>query len=251
MQKKCRICGTINNIDEGCESFCTGCGRSLELETKFTEVGAVVFEKNIKSVVEIYKKGQPGGTGFIISDKGYLVTNYHVIWDEQNRCFAKELCMRFKDTTTIYSLEVVDANSNRDIAVAFFDRRKVIDFKPVKCADYTNVKVGSVIYIIGNTRGRGIDICSGIIRDTRKKNSNNDLVTDAPSNPGNSGSPIFNIKGEVIGLHKAGSWNFLEDTIVEGKRTVDVTRNVSYGTPIDEVLDFIEICKKKHRFAIL
>jgi S1-C subfamily serine protease len=256
MQYSCKYCSTINNIEEGKEAFCSGCGRtpkevSAKGEVQNLEAGTVVYEQNLKSVIEVHQKGSCG-TGFIISEKGYAVTNQHVVWNEENKAFAKELFMSFKDSRIAYPMEIVDADFARDVALLAFDKNMVKDFKAVTCADYSTVRPGNAIYIIGNTSGGGINICSGIVREIKKHGRGGyDLTTDAPSNKGDSGSPVFNVKGEVIGIHKAAASSFVEGQAEDGRLSVDVTRNISLETPIDEVIRLIEKWEKKHRLIIL
>ena len=143
------------------------------------------------------KTTQPG-SGFIIGESGYIVTNSHQIED------AEEIEVIFQDETKLKA-ELVGKDSKLDIAVL-----KVITTKKVKAlkwGDSSKSKVGDWILTIGNLYGLGGTVTKGIIsaksRDIGTGPYDNFIQTDAPTNPGSSGGPMINMDGEVIGINTA------------------------------------------------
>ena len=139
------------------------------------------------------------GSGFVIdAAKGYIVTNNHVIRD------ADEIKVILHDDTSI-DATLVGTDEKTDIAVL-----KVTDIKSLVAANWGNsddAKVGSWVLAIGNPFGLGGTVTAGII-SARQRNINagpyDDFIqTDASINRGNSGGPMFNMKGEVIGVNTA------------------------------------------------
>lgn len=138
------------------------------------------------------------GSGFIISKDGKLVTNYHVI---QN---ATGIKVRMADGDTVYEGEVIGSDPETDIAVLQILGGEEFEF--IKFGDSSLVKVGDPVLAIGNPLGVGISASKGIISAKyRTLNGPYDdfFQTDASINLGNSGGPLINIQGEVIGVNTA------------------------------------------------
>ena len=138
------------------------------------------------------------GSGFIIGESGYIVTNSHQIEN------AEKIEVIFQDETKLKA-ELVGQDSKLDIAVL-----KVITTKKVKAlkwGDSSKSKVGDWILTIGNPYGLGGTVTKGIIsaksRDIGTGPYDSFIQTDAPTNPGNSGGPMINMDGEVIGINTA------------------------------------------------
>lgn len=167
--------------------------------------GAEIFDANIKAVVQINASGSGNisrGTGFIISDKGYILTNDHVVFDENNGVYNSKLKMSLAGEKKAYNIEVVISDKNTDVALCRFTPSEVPGFSVVKpVQDYSKVKQGADCLVIGNAFGMGLAPCMGIIRFTRNDYGN--LVYTIPSNPGDSGGPVFNRAGECIGINKS------------------------------------------------
>ncbi len=140
------------------------------------------------------------GSGFIIdADKGYVITNNHVVAD------ADEVNVILQDDTTLHA-KVVGVDSKTDLAVLKIQTDKE-PLKSVKLGDSDIMRVGDPVLAIGNPFGLGGTVTSGII-SARARNINSGpyddfLQTDASINRGNSGGPMFNMKGEVIGVNTA------------------------------------------------
>lgn len=138
------------------------------------------------------------GSGFIIDQSGYIVTNNHVIQD------ADEITVILHDETNLKAT-VVGRDNKTDLAVL-----KVTSSKPlpaVAFGDSDKMRVGDWILVIGNPFGLGGTVTTGIIsarsRDINSGPYDDYMQTDAPINRGNSGGPMFNLKGEVIGINTA------------------------------------------------
>ncbi len=137
------------------------------------------------------------GSGFVVSEDGYVVTNNHVIEG------ADEILVEFPDLTE-YSAKVVGIDKNIDIALLKIEADKPLPF--VKFGDSDVARVGDWVMAIGNPLGQGFSVSAGIIsaRNRTLSGSYDDYIqTDAAINRGNSGGPLFNMDGKVIGVNTA------------------------------------------------
>ena len=143
------------------------------------------------------RKASSLGSGFIINKDGTVVTNNHVIAN------AEDILVRVGDRE--FSAEVVGADPYADIAVLKIKSKE--DFEPVKFGDSDKARVGDWVVAIGNPFGLGGSVTSGIIsarnRDINLTRYDDFIQTDASINQGNSGGPLFNLKGEVVGINTA------------------------------------------------
>src|SRR5271168_1421485 len=144
------------------------------------------------------RKGTSLGSGFIIDPAGYIVTNNHVIAD------ADEITVILHDDTNLKA-ELVGRDTKTDIALL-----KVNSDKPLIAAgwgDSDASRVGDWVLAIGNPFGLGGSVTAGILsarqRDINSGPYDDFLQTDAPINRGNSGGPMFNMDGQVIGINTA------------------------------------------------
>ena len=163
------------------------------------------------------------GSGFIISEDGYIVTNYHVIEG------AKTLTVITNDEEE-YPATVVGYDDGNDFALIKID---VTGLTPVKLGSSDNLIVGDQVVAIGNPLGEMTNsLTVGYIsvkdRDVTIDNSIiNMLQTDTAINPGNSGGPLFNMKGEVIGITTA-------------KYSGTAVESIGFAIPVDDVTEMIE-----------
>ena len=143
------------------------------------------------------RKASSLGSGFIINKDGTVVTNNHVIAN------AEDILVRVGDRE--FSAEVVGADPYADIAVLKIKSKE--DFEPVKFGDSDKARVGDWVVAIGNPFGLGGTVTSGIIsarnRDVGLTRYDDFIQTDASINQGNSGGPLFNLQGKVIGINTA------------------------------------------------
>ena len=139
------------------------------------------------------------GSGLIVDSDGHIVTNNHVIGD------ANEIEVRFSDKTKRIA-HVVGKDPDTDLAVL-----KVTTDRPLPSArfgDSAGVKVGQWVLAVGNPFGLDRTVTLGVVSGIGRENINlsryeNFIQTDASINPGNSGGPLFNLRGEVIGINTA------------------------------------------------
>ena len=143
------------------------------------------------------RKASSLGSGFIISEDGTVVTNNHVIAN------AEDIIVRIKDKE--YKATVVGADPYADIAVLKIETKE--KFTPVKFGDSDKARVGDWVVAIGNPFGLGGTVTSGIIsarnRDINLTRYDDFIQTDASINQGNSGGPLFNLDGDVVGINTA------------------------------------------------
>ena len=143
------------------------------------------------------RKASSLGSGFIVKEDGIVITNNHVIAD------AEDILIRVGDKE--YNAEVIGADPYMDLAVL---KMKTKDkFKPVSFGDSSKARVGDWVVAIGNPFGLGGTVTSGIISARNRQigltRYEDFIQTDASINQGNSGGPLFNLKGEVIGVNTA------------------------------------------------
>jgi serine protease Do len=143
------------------------------------------------------RKASSLGSGFIIKDNGTVITNNHVIAN------AEDILVRVGDKE--YEAKVVGADPYMDIAVLKMKTNE--KFTTVKFGDSDKARVGDWAVAIGNPFGLGGTVTAGIIsarnRDINLTRYDDFIQTDASINQGNSGGPLFNLEGEVIGINTA------------------------------------------------
>jgi len=143
------------------------------------------------------RKASSLGSGFIIKENGIVITNNHVIANADD--------ILIKLDTKEYKAKVIGADPYMDIAVLKMETKD--KFIPVKFGDSDKARVGDWVIAIGNPFGLGGTVTSGIIsarnRDINLTRYDDFIQTDASINQGNSGGPLFNLKGEVVGINTA------------------------------------------------
>ena len=143
------------------------------------------------------RKASSLGSGFIIKENGTVITNNHVIANADD--------ILIKVDTKEYKAKVIGADPYMDIAVLKMETKD--KFTPIKFGDSDKARVGDWVIAIGNPFGLGGTVTSGIIsarnRDINLTRYDDFIQTDASINQGNSGGPLFNLKGEVVGINTA------------------------------------------------
>lgn len=149
--------------------------------------------------------GEAKGSGVVISDKGYIATNNHVISG------AQQIQVTLA-SGAVYSAKVVGTDTTTDLAVIKLDNPPS-DLKVAEFADSDNLAVGEAVMAIGNPLGYDDTATTGIVSALNRPvtvtdDNNNEIVTnavqiDAAINPGNSGGPTFNAAGQVIGINSS------------------------------------------------
>lgn len=163
-----------------------------------------------------------GGSGFIVSEDGLVVTNKHVVQDGD-----AEYTVVTNDGSQ-YEAEIVDMDPVQDIAILKIDGK---DLQPLDLGDSESVKLGQTAIAIGNSLGEfkntvSVGVVSGLARDITAaglgfvERIEGVIQTDAAINQGNSGGPLLNLKGQVIGMNTAVAQD---------------AQNVGFAIPIDRV----------------
>ena len=144
------------------------------------------------------RKSAALGSGFIIDEKGIVVTNNHVIQD------AEDIIVRVNGDEE-YKAKVIGADPLSDIAVLQLETKE--KFKPVSFGDSDKARIGDWVIAIGNPFGLGGTVTTGIIsarnRSIGLSRYEDYIQTDASINSGNSGGPLFDMNGDVIGINTA------------------------------------------------
>ena len=135
------------------------------------------------------------GSGFVVSADGYILTNAHVVDS------ADEITVKFNDKRE-FKAKVIGADRRTDVALI---KIEASGLQPVKFGDPTRLKVGEWVVAIGSPFGFENSVTAGIVsakgRSLPQENFVPFLQTDVAINPGNSGGPLFNLRGEVVGIN--------------------------------------------------
>ena len=172
---------------------------------------------------------QSVGSGFIISSDGYLITNAHVVDG------ADEVTVKLTDKRE-FKAKVIGADKRTDVALLKIEAK---DLPKVTIGDPEKLKVGEWVVAIGKPFGLENTMTAGIVsakgRDLPQENLVPFIQTDAAVNPGNSGGPLFNLRGEVVGIN---SMIFSRTGGYMG---------LSFAIPIDLAMNTVAQLKEKGR----
>lgn len=189
--------------------------------SKIKDKGSTIFLKDGATKLGL-------GSGVIVSEDGYILTNEHVSGEKYNKCYVT------LENGTTHNANVVWSDSNLDLSIIKIPMRGLTY---AKLGDSKEIKVGQSVYAIGNPIGYEFQrtVTSGIIsalnrtikieEDGKTSYMSNLIQTDATINPGNSGGPLINTKGEIIGI------NSVKITSAEG---------IGFAVPINCVKSIIE-----------
>lgn len=174
------------------------------------------------------------GSGFLISPQGHFITNYHVV--EETLDISATLFQKTKsgyERKLIKNVKILAVNPHRDLALLKIDVEEIQSAQiPHVILSRTEVAVGDMVFAIGNPLGLERSVTQGIVSSvTRTLGHLRFVQTDAAVNPGNSGGPLFNLRGEVVGVACSGYATF---------------DGLAFGIPVSDLVDFL-----KHRDAYL
>lgn len=166
----------------------------LKLSSDFTKVA----EKALNSIVSVnaYNSQFTGGflgTGFYVSSNGYVVTNCHVI---QGMDYVEVV----NTNKEIFKTKVIGCDSFKDIALLKFEQNTTY----LRFANSDKLQLGQKVIAIGNPLGLDFSVTEGIISGLKRQGGNNlqaYIQTDVPINSGNSGGPLINAEGKVVGVN--------------------------------------------------
>lgn len=200
----------LNQIKSRQEAKEAGGGAPTQVKKHQLYRTANLPRKSIKDLTEKFGEGvvlvqTPGGlgSGFIVNENGFCVTNYHVV--EKETRIATTIFHRGDDGSfdrrRIDDVRIVALNPFFDLALLQIPAQKDLAFKPVFLAEDEELQEGEEVFAIGNPLGLERSVSQGII-GTKNRNFRGQVYiqTTAEINPGNSGGPLFNAKGEVIGV---------------------------------------------------
>lgn len=162
------------------------------LKASVSEDFSGIVENSIKSVVTV-KTDIGQGTGFLIEENGFLVTNAHVLSGGK---YAQALTYQQK----ILNAELVGYNPEFDLALLKISGK----YSPLKLEESKNIQAGEKVIAIGNPLGLQFSVSQGIISAVHRPGINNIeayLQTDTALNPGNSGGPLIDKEGKVVGIN--------------------------------------------------
>ena len=150
---------------------------------------------------DVTREGQSLGSGFLVSADGYIITNSHVVRPD-GRAVLEEVTVQLSDGTE-YEAELVGADPDSDLAVLKINRNAVFPF--VNLGGTSEARVGDWVIAIGNPYGLDGTVTAGIISATQRTTGRGAfsryIQTDASINSGNSGGPLFDMRGNVIGIN--------------------------------------------------
>jgi len=175
------------------------------------------------------------GSGFIISKEGHLITNYHVV--EESLKVKVTIFQRKAqgyEKRQIKRVKILAINPLRDLALLQLNKEEIADLniEHVVIAEKPSLRVGDLVFAIGNPLGLERSVTQGIVSSTTRTMGHLRFIqTDASINPGNSGGPLFNSRGEVIGVVCAG-YSFFD--------------GLAFGIPASDLIEFL-----RHRDAYL
>lgn len=186
----------------------------VQEEAKKTDAGifmsAEMPERTVKELVGKFGEGvvlieTPDGlgSGFIINDRGYCVTNYHVV-EAQTRVAVTIFHRTEKgefERRAIRDVKILALNPYFDLALLEIPAQEGLQFRPVYIAEDDSHREGDTVFAIGSPLGLERSVSEGIV-STRNRNMDGIVYiqTTAQINPGNSGGPLFNDKGQVVGV---------------------------------------------------
>ena len=179
------------------------------------------------SVVQVKTPGGLG-SGFIIREDGHLITNFHVI-EGETRISVEVYHQRDGqlERKTYRKVRIVAMNKFADLALLQITEKDAPKFHPVPlAADPAKLEVGERVFAIGSPLGLERTVTEGIV-STRKRQMEGALYlqTSTPINPGNSGGPLFNLRGEVVGVTNM---------------KISSGENLGFAIPVDRVIHFLQ-----------
>ena len=197
--------------------------------------GEDLYEKVIPSVVEIAVQSadaSAAASGFVVSSKGFVLTNAHAVLDETGKLFEQIFVRSGNQYYAAFPVALGEPRGNQSydtIDLCLLYVRDLPTPTPVSFGDINLLRNGQRVYLIGNSLGEGTCITSGIISDKDRyvgELSYPYIMTDASANPGNSGGPLLNEMGELIGVLVAG---------------ITSAKGMNYAIPVNMVNEFLTL----------
>jgi len=169
------------------------------------------------------------GSGFIIDEEGYVLTNYHVV------SYASEIKVSLESGKE-FDAEIIGTDQKTDIALIKIKSKG--PFPIIKMGNSDELEIGEWVIAIGNPFGLGHTVTAGIVSAKERVLGTGPydayIQTDAPINPGNSGGPLINIKGEVVGIN----------AIIYSPTGIPQNIGIGFAIPINLAKSLLEQLKK-------
>ena len=226
--------GKAGPVAKGKTGVVTAAVTAPETKTALFQSGGSLPERSVRELVgqlgaAVVQVRTPGGlgSGFILNDEGYLITNFHVIENETQISLEvyhqKDGALERKNYKQI---RIVAINKFADLALLRIEDKDAPRFDRVSLGDSDALSVGERVFAIGSPMGLERTVTEGIVSTkTRPMQGELYLQTTAQINPGNSGGPLFNLRGEVVGVTN------MKITFGEG---------LGFAIPIEAVKFFLE-----------
>lgn len=175
----------------------------------------ITVEYNVNSLINMFgnrntqSTATASGSGIIISDDGYILTNNHIVSSSSESDFyevssATKVTVKLFNDETEYEAKIIGTDEQTDLAVIKIDKN---DLPKAELADSDSIKVGEFAMAVGNPLGMESSITCGVVSAVNRKITDSDgntytlIQTDAAINSGNSGGALVNSKGQVIGIN--------------------------------------------------
>lgn len=186
--------------------------------TDYSNTSVAVAEKTLPSVVGIKvtyqissifgsSTGEATGSGIILSEDGYIVTNNHVVASESSNYYAIQeatgIQVKLYNDNTYYDAKIIGTDEYTDLAVLKIEKNGLT---PATLGDSSVVKIGEFVMAVGNPLGMDYSVTTGVVSAIEREvqtdgNTYTAIQTDAAINSGNSGGALVNSSGEVIGIN--------------------------------------------------
>jgi putative serine protease PepD len=226
-------------------------GGSRQDVASTTPSATQIYERDSKGIVAIKvvtAEGEDEGTGIVLNEKGLILTNDHVVKGARSITIDAS-----GSSNTTRGATLVGEEANKDLALIRVDPTG-LGLKPLTFVNSSSVQVGDTVYAIGTPYGLEETFTKGIVSALNREISAPDgakiagaIQTDAALNPGNSGGPLLNEKGEVIGVNsqiasdaasvdgsQPGStgvgFAIASDTVVSAVHTIEAGKGVTYAS---------------------
>jgi S1-C subfamily serine protease len=228
------------------------------LKKDFAVSGEKIFEKCKSGVLQI-EECDGAGTAILLNQNGYAITNRHVVTGADGAVLQfgrANLCGAWTHIKTVF---VFTGGNLNDLAILKMESVPE-GAVPIKIGNSNTIKTGQQVFIVGNARGKGISLVGGNISDACRGESDPEfkgfIMTDCNANPGNSGGPLLNADGEIVGIHTSGA-QFDTEMVAHTERgsapvSIGVkSAGMKYSIPINYVVDLVKKYEAKYGVSIL
>jgi putative serine protease PepD len=195
------LAGGDNGTTAGPATATTPAPVTISAGASRADLARAIYAAASPSVASV-RTGQGSGTGFLVDSNGTVVTNAHVVGN------AGQVQVRFNDKGAYHDAKVLSVDASTDLAALKVDAGAAQGIRPLELADSDNAQVGDPVVAIGYPLGLDRTATSGIVSGLERQIQSPNgfsidkvIQTDAAVNPGNSGGPLLNAKGQVIGVN--------------------------------------------------